>query len=61
MMSKEKVESAWVYVNKKKKWVDVDDVEFLNISENIFGHDEMNFKYKGKDYCSTIVLGSKPS
>jgi|VirMetMinimDraft_7_1064189.scaffolds.fasta_scaffold118623_3 hypothetical protein len=60
-MSKEKVKSAWVYVKKKNTWVDVDDVEFLNISENIFGHDEMNFKYKGKQYSSTIAIGSKPS
>lgn len=40
-------------------WVCVDDVEFLNISEGLYG-DEMTFEYKGETFVSRIVIGSRP-
>jgi len=56
-MTKENKETiAWVYA--KNKWVDSDIVEFLNISEDIFGRDQMNFKYKGKEWSSIIIVSS---
>jgi hypothetical protein len=50
---------TWVYTDKEHGWVNVDDTEFLDIEESPYG-DVMHFAYKGVDYSSKIVIGSKP-
>ncbi len=34
--------------------IPVDEVEFVDISEDIFGHDVMTFNYNGKQYTSNV-------
>ena len=50
---------TWVYTDKEYGWVNVDGTEFEGIEETPFG-DEMHFTYKGKEYSSKIVIGSRP-
>lgn len=42
------------HVNVDGDWIPVDNVEFLDISEDLQGFDEMMFKYNGKTYKSRI-------
>ena len=44
------------YVIVDGEYVPVDNVEFLNISEDISGRDLMTFNYKGEKRESFIVL-----
>lgn len=50
---------TWVYTDKEHGWVNVDDTEFEGIEETPYG-DKMFFTYKGKEYSSNIVIGSRP-
>jgi len=50
---------TWVYTDKEHGWVNVDDTEFLDIEESPYG-DVMHFNYRGVDYSSKIVIGSRP-
>lgn len=34
--------------------INVSDVEFMDIAEDIYGRDIMTFKYKGKVYSSNV-------
>ncbi len=51
--------NCWVYTDKENGWVNADDTEFLNVEETPYG-DLMYFEYKGEEYSSRIVLGSRP-
>jgi len=51
--------SAWVFAGKSNGWVDVDDVEFLNVEESPFG-DVMYFEFNGESFESNVVFGSNP-
>lgn len=44
-----------VYTNKEHGWVCVDDVEFIDISEDFQGCDIMTFKFKNETFQSRIV------
>lgn len=44
-----------VYTNKEYGWVSVDDVEFIDISEDFQGYDMMTFKFKNETFQSRIV------
>lgn len=44
------------YVLVEGTEVKVDDTVFVNISEDLFGHDVYEFKYQGKFYSSHIIL-----
>ena len=50
---------TWVYTDKEHGWVNVDDTEFLDIEESPHG-DVMSFTFKGVNYSSKIVIGSRP-
>lgn len=50
---------CWVYTDKEYGWVNVKNVEVLDIGEGLRG-DVMWFEYNGCHYSSQIVLGSKP-
>jgi hypothetical protein len=50
---------TWVYTDIEHGWVNVDDVEFLDIEESPLG-DVMNFTFRGVNYSSNIVFGSRP-
>ncbi len=50
---------TWVYIDKDNGWVNVDDTEFHGIEETPYG-DVMCFTYKGNEYTSSIVFGSRP-
>lgn len=54
-------DNAWVWTDKENGWVSLDDpdYEFENIEEGPYG-DVLYFTYKGIDYSSNIVRGSKP-
>lgn len=41
-------------------WVSVDEVEFLDCSEDPMGFDVMTFEYKGETFHSRVVGGSRP-
>ena len=53
--------TAWVYVDKERGWVDMDDTTFIDIEEGPFG-DEYSFTLSGCDevFKSRIVSGSQP-
>ena len=36
-------------------WIPLDQTEFLNIEENIYGEDVVTFNYKNKEYKSKII------
>lgn len=38
------------------EWIPADKTEFLNISEDLFGRDVYEFKYKGKCYSSHVIM-----
>jgi hypothetical protein len=44
------------YVLVEGQLVRTDDTEFINISEDLFGRDVYEFKYKGKCYSSNVIL-----
>jgi hypothetical protein len=48
------------YVMVEQEWIPVRDTIFLNISEDLFGQDVYEFKYKGKVYSSHVVLRYDP-
>jgi|TARA_Y100000034_G_C6772967_1_gene344934 hypothetical protein len=41
-------------VNINGEWIDVEDVEFLNIEEGPRGEDRMTFIYEGTEYTKTV-------
>lgn len=41
------------------EWIPSDETEFINISEDLFGRDVYEFKYKGKFYSSNVILKYK--
>jgi len=45
---------GYVLVNGER--VRTDEVEFLDISEDMFGRDEMTFRYNGKVYTSLVFV-----
>jgi hypothetical protein len=51
-MEEEKIPHVMV----NQEWVSVEDTEFLNISEDLFGQDVYEFIYEGKAYSSHVVL-----
>jgi hypothetical protein len=44
------------YVLVDGEWIDFSLVEFLNVSEDLFGFDIYEFIYKGKAYSSHAIL-----
>jgi hypothetical protein len=44
------------YVLVDGEFIPVDETEFLNISEDLFGRDVYEFKYKGKCYSSNVIV-----
>lgn len=44
------------YVSAHGEWVNVKEVEFLDISEDIRGRDLMTFRYKGEEFVSNVVV-----
>lgn len=44
------------YVSAHGEWVNVKEVEFLDISEDIHGRDLMTFRYKGEEFVSNVVV-----
>ena len=44
------------YVLVEQEWVPIDDTIFGGISEDLFGQDVYEFKYKGKVRTSHVVL-----
>jgi hypothetical protein len=59
-MEEETFEDAPVpHVMVNQEWIPVDETEFLNISEDLFGRDVYEFKYKGKYYSSNVILKYK--
>jgi hypothetical protein len=47
------------YVMVNQEWIPVGDTIFIGISEDLFGKDVYEFKYKGKVYSSHVVLKYK--
>jgi len=47
------------YVMVEQEWIPVGDTIFVGISEDLFGQDVYEFKYKGKVYTSHVVLKYK--
>lgn len=43
------------YVMVEGEWVPVNDTVFIGISEDLFGRDVYEFKYKGKCYSSNVI------
>ena len=43
------------FVMVKREEVCADEVEILDVSEDIFGRDEVRFKYNGKTYVSFVI------
>lgn len=41
-------------------WINVDDTKFIDISEDEMGRDKYTFEYKGVEYTSNVVSGSRP-
>jgi len=54
-------DNAWVWTDKEHGWVSLDDpdYEFENVEESPWG-DVIYFTYKGEEYSSNVVRGSKP-
>ena len=50
---------TWVFTDKERGWVNIDDTEFIDIEETPYG-DMMHFTYNGEEYASNIVIGSRP-
>ena len=46
--------TSQTFVVVKGERIDVEDVEFLNIEEGIFGEDIMTFEYEGEVYESAV-------
>jgi hypothetical protein len=46
-------QSSYVSVNGQK--IDIEETEFINIEEDIYGRDLMTFSYKGKEYQSYVT------
>lgn len=44
------------YVMVDGEQILTDDVEFVDISEDVFGRDVMTFIYKGKQYTSNVFI-----
>ena len=44
------------YVLVEGEYIKVDDTIFIGISEDLFGRDVYEFKYKGKCYSSNVIL-----
>ena len=55
----EKKPDCWVHADYHG-WLNVDNVQFIDISEDMIGQDVMTFKYKNKIFDSNIAYGSKP-
>lgn len=56
---KEEKQKNWVYAGEHG-WVNVDNTEFVDISEDWYGNDILTFVYKGVHYYSNIVIGDRP-
>lgn len=41
-------------------WVDANEVEIEDVSEDFRGYDVYTFEYKGETYTSNAVSGSRP-
>ena len=50
------------WIKADKEWISTDDpeVEITDISEGMYGYDVYTFEYKGVEYNSNRVRGSKP-
>lgn len=48
-----------MWVKAGKDWVDVDNVEILNVEEGLYG-DIYTFIYNDFEYSSQAVIGSRP-
>jgi hypothetical protein len=44
------------YVLVNGDWIPVSKTEFLNISEDLFGRDVLEFLYEGKAYSSNVIF-----
>ena len=53
------MDEAVPHVMVNGEWIPVDETEFVNISEDLFGKDVYEFEYQGKVYSSHVIL--KPS
>jgi hypothetical protein len=38
------------------EWIPLDQTKFLNIEEDIHGHDVVEFSYKNKNYKSKVII-----
>jgi hypothetical protein len=38
------------------EWIPLDQTKFLNIEEDIHGHDVIEFSYKNKNYKSKVII-----
>lgn len=47
----------WV---KAKEWIDIEEVEVTDCSEDVYGRDVVCFEYEGEEYESIVVVGSCP-
>lgn len=43
------------FVMVKGDWIDASKVEFLDVSEDLYGRDCMTFIYEGNQYESVVV------
>lgn len=50
---------GWVFAGRQNGWVDVENVEFIDVEESPYG-DVMHFEFQGETFQSNIVFGSKP-
>ena len=44
-----------VYVCDSDTYINLDEVKIINISQNFFGEDVIDFEYEGKDYTSKVT------
>jgi hypothetical protein len=44
------------HVNLKGEWLRISDVEFIDISEDLFGEDVVSYRYKGEIYTSKVTM-----
>ena len=47
----------WV---KADEWVSIKEVEITDCEEGIYGQDMVSFIYRGEEYTSPVVAGSRP-
>jgi hypothetical protein len=50
------------WIKADKEWVSAEDpeVEITDVSEGMYGYDVYTFEYRGAEYTSNCVRGSKP-